>query len=97
MVYGRRTRTIPPALRRAILHRDGNSCTADACPSRHHLQTHHIIPWSQDGLTDPDNLITLCWYHHHVVIHEQHFQIYRHPDHGRIRFRPPQTPPPDQT
>ena len=35
MVYGRRTRTIPPALRRAILHRDGNACTADGCPSTH--------------------------------------------------------------
>ena len=29
MRYGRKTRTIPPALRRAILHRDGNTCRAD--------------------------------------------------------------------
>ena len=89
MVYGRRTRTIPPALRRAIIHRDGNTCTGDGCPSTHRLQVHHIIPWSQGGTTDPDNLITLCWFHHQIVVHQQGFQPYHHPDHGRIRFRKP--------
>ena len=89
MVYGRRTRTIPPALRRAIIHRDGNTCTGDGCPSTHRLQVHHIIPWSQGGTTDPENLITLCWYHHQIVVHQQGFQPYHHPNHGRIRFRKP--------
>ncbi len=89
MVYGRRTRTIPPALRRAIIHRDGNTCAGDGCPSTHRLQVHHIIPWSQGGTTDPDNLITLCWFHHQIVVHQQGFQPYHHPDHGRIRFRKP--------
>ncbi len=89
MVYGRRTRTIPPALRRAIIHRDGNTCTGDGCPSTHRLQVHHIIPWSQGGTTDPDNLITLCWFHHQIIVHQRGFQPYRHPDHGRIRFRKP--------
>jgi 5-methylcytosine-specific restriction endonuclease McrA len=87
MRYGRRTRTIPPALRRAILHRDNNTCTGDGCSSTHRLQIHHIIPWSEGGTTDPENLITLCWYHHQIVIHEQGFQPYHHPEHGRIRFR----------
>jgi len=89
MSYGRRTRTIPPALRRAIIHRDGGGCAGDGCPSRHRLQVHHIIPWSQGGTTDPDNLITLCWFHHQVVIHERGYQIYQHPETGRIRFRRP--------
>jgi hypothetical protein len=87
MVYGRKTRTIPPALRRFILHRDGLTCQADSCPSRHRLQIHHLIPWSQGGTTDPDNLITLCWYHHQIVVHQQGFTPQPHPDHGRIRFR----------
>jgi hypothetical protein len=86
MVYGRKTRTIPPALRRFILHRDGLTCQADGCPSRHRLQIHHLIPWSQGGTTDPDNLITLCWYHHQTVVHQQGFTPYRHPHHARIRF-----------
>jgi hypothetical protein len=89
MSYGRRKRSIPPALHRAILHRDNNTCAADGCNSRNRLQTHHITPWSQDGPTDPDNLITLCWYHHHIIIHQQGFQPYPHPKHGRIRFHKP--------
>jgi hypothetical protein len=86
MVYGRKARTIPPALRRFILHRDGLTCRADGCPSNHRLQIHHLIPWSQGGTTDPDNLITLCWYHHQIVVHQQGFTPQPHPDHGRIRF-----------
>ena len=89
MIYGRRTRTIPPALRRASLHRDGNACTGDGCPSTHRLQVHHIIPFIQGGTTDPDNLITLCWFHHQIVIHQRGFQPYHHRQHGRIRFRKP--------
>jgi hypothetical protein len=27
-------------------------------------------PRAQGGDHDPDNLITLCWYHHHVAIHQ---------------------------
>ena len=87
--YGRTTRAIPPRLRRAVLARDGYRCTADGCDSRRRLQTHHIHPWSQGGPTDPGNLITLCWYHHQVVIHQRGFTIYRHAKHGRIRFRRP--------
>ena len=87
MVYGRRTRTIPPALRRAIIHRDGNTCTGDGCPSTHRLQVHHIIPFSEGGTTNPENLITLCWYHHQIIVHQRGFQPYHHPQHGRIRFR----------
>jgi 5-methylcytosine-specific restriction endonuclease McrA len=94
MRYGRHTRTIPPALRRAILHRDANRCSADGCDSRNRLQIHHIIPWSRGGPTNPDNLITLCWFHHQIVVHERGFQIYRHPKHGRIRFRRPERAPP---
>jgi 5-methylcytosine-specific restriction endonuclease McrA len=87
MIYGRRTRIIPPALRRAILERDGYTCVADGCDSDHRLQIHHKIPWSQGGTTDPDNLITLCWFHHQIVVHQRGFTPYPHPHHGRIRFR----------
>jgi 5-methylcytosine-specific restriction endonuclease McrA len=95
MVYGRQSRTIPPAQRRAILHRDGSVCSADGCDSRHRLQVHHLIPWSEGGRTDPDNLITLCWFHHQIVLHQRGFQAYRHPDHGRIRFSRISRGPPD--
>ncbi len=90
--YGRRSRTVPPALRRAVFHRDGGACAADGCDSRYRLQAHHMIPWSQGGTTDPENLVTLCWFHHHIVVHQRGFQLFRHPDHGRVRFRKPHRP-----
>jgi hypothetical protein len=92
MEYGRRLRIAPPSMRRAILFRDGNVCVADACESRYRIEAHHIVPWTEGGPTDPDNLISLCWFHHHVVVHERGFQPFRHPDHGRIRFRLPDRP-----
>jgi hypothetical protein len=89
MDYGHRHRVVPPALRRALLDKYQGMCAADGCTSRHRLQAHHKIPWSQGGATDQDNLILLCWFHHQVVVHERGFQIYTSP-HGRIRFRQPE-------
>jgi hypothetical protein len=74
LALGRITRAIPPKLRRFILHRDGG-CTVDGCGSRYRLQVHHIRSWADGGRTDPDNLTTLCWYHHHVVVHGRGFRI----------------------
>ena len=85
---GRSSRVIPPRLRRFVLHRDG-SCTAEGCTSRYRLQPHHKIPWSQGGATDPENLTTLCWFHHHIVIHGWGFRIDDSRGPGRIRFTRP--------
>ena len=60
LAVGPTTRTIPPKLKRFILHRDGGACTADGCQSRYRLQPHHITPRSQGGSHDPSNLTTLC-------------------------------------
>jgi len=60
---------IPPAVRSYVLHRDQGRCQADSCPSRYRLQPHHIRQRADGGDHDPDNLVTLCWYHHHVAIH----------------------------
>jgi len=73
---GRRSRTVGRKLRRHVLHRDGG-CTVDGCPFSYRLQVHHVIPWSHGGKTDADNLITLCWYHHHVSVHREGLQIIR--------------------
>jgi 5-methylcytosine-specific restriction endonuclease McrA len=89
MDYGRKRRVVPPALARALLDKFGGACAADGCASRYRLQAHHKVPWSRGGATDQENLVLLCWFHHHVVVHERGFEIYEHPDHGRIRFRNP--------
>jgi hypothetical protein len=92
---GRRTRTIPPRLKRFILARDGGVCTIEGCISRYRLQPHHITPWSLGGDTDAENLTTLCWFHHHVVIHGRGFTINPDTPPQRRRLnRPPIHAPP---
>jgi hypothetical protein len=93
LAMGRRTRVIPNRLRRFILHRDGG-CTSDGCTSRYRLEAHHVIPWSEGGPTDPENLTTLCWFHHHVVVHGWGYRIDPRLGSGRIRFIKPGTSPP---
>lgn len=65
---GRTTRTVPPALRRALEHRDGG-CVFPGCTSRHLLDAHHVVHWGQGGPTVLDNLALLCR-HHHRTVHE---------------------------
>ena len=82
---GARTRTIPPALRRALHHRDGG-CRFPGCGVRFG-QGHHIHHWAQGGPTTLSNLVLLCRRHHRAV-HEEGFQVDRGPD-GELRFRRP--------
>jgi len=46
------------ATRRLVLQRDNNRCTL--CGSTSDLEVHHIVPRSEGGTNDPDNLVTLC-------------------------------------
>lgn len=87
--YGRSSRAIPPRLRRAVLATTGGFCGIDACNSRYRVEAHHITPWSQGGTTDPENLLPVCWFHHHITIHQREFQLVQHPEHGRWRLRKP--------
>jgi hypothetical protein len=82
---GARTRTIPPALRRALQHRDGG-CRFPGCGVRVG-QGHHIQHWAQGGPTTLSNLAILCRRHHRAV-HEEGFQVERQED-GELRFRRP--------
>lgn len=93
MRYGRSSRMIPPALRRAVLATTGGHCSIDGCNSRYRVEVHHIIPYSEGGRTDPENLIPLCWFHHHIAIHQRGLQLFQHTDHGRWRLRKPPTEP----
>ncbi len=82
------TRAIPPAIRDSILLRD-DGCTVDGCSSRYRLEPHHVQRWSEGGTHDPDNLTTLCWYHHHVAIHGRGFRIDPESPANRRRLLPP--------
>ena len=82
---GARTRTIPPALRRALHHRDRN-CRFPGCNVRFG-QGHHVRHWAQGGPTTLSNLAILCRRHHRAV-HEEGYQVERMPD-GALQFRRP--------
>jgi hypothetical protein len=82
---GAKTRTIPPALRRALLHRD-RSCRFPGCHGRF-CQAHHIRHWAWGGPTTLSNLVLLC-HRHHRAVHEEGYQVDRQPD-GELRFRRP--------
>ncbi len=82
---GARTRTIPPALRRALQHRD-RTCRFPGCHVRVG-QGHHMRHWAQGGPTTLTNLLLLCRRHHRAV-HEEGYEVAREPD-GALRFRRP--------
>src|SRR5438309_1945826 len=82
---GARTRTIPPALRRALDHRD-QGCRFPGCGLRF-TQGHHLRHWAHGGPTTLSNLALLCRRHHRAV-HEEGYQVARLPD-GTLQFRRP--------
>src|SRR5881409_2167964 len=94
---GARTRTIPPALRRALHHRD-QGCRFPGC-GLPFGQGHHIRHWAHGGSTTLSNLAMLC-HRHHRAVHEEGYQIELQPDYGAFQFRRPdgrllpEVPPP---
>jgi HNH endonuclease len=82
---GARTRTIPPALRRALQHRD-KGCRFPGC-GLSFGQGHHIKHWAHGGPTKLSNLAMLCRRHHRAV-HEEGFQVERQAN-GEVIFRRP--------
>jgi hypothetical protein len=89
---GARTRTIPPAIRRALHHRD-HGCRFPGC-GLPFGQGHHLRHWAQGGPTTLSNLARLCRRHHRAV-HEEGYQVERQSD-GELRFlRPDGRPLPD--
>jgi 5-methylcytosine-specific restriction endonuclease McrA len=82
---GARTRTIPPALRRALRDRDGG-CRFPSCGLRL-ADGHHIRHWAEGGPTTLSNLALLCRRHHRAV-HEDGYEVVRDA-HGNLEFRRP--------
>jgi hypothetical protein len=63
--------------------------------SRYRLQIHHITRWADGGRSDPENLTTVCWFHHQVVIHGRGFRIDpESPPQRRRLLQPPIHGPP---
>jgi hypothetical protein len=71
---GRRRRTIPPSIRRALIRRDGGMCRFPGCDHVAWLEGHHIEHWLHGGPAALSNLILVCSRHHRAV-HEDGFTV----------------------
>jgi hypothetical protein len=72
--YGRSHRVVSDSLFDTLLIRD-HGCRWPGCripPGG--CDAHHAQHWLDLGETEPDNLVLLCWFHHHLL-HEQHWSI----------------------
>ena len=70
---GRKTRTIPPALRRALEARD-RGCRFPGCGLRF-TDAHHVTHWADGGETKLENLVLMCRFHHRLV-HEEGYTVH---------------------
>jgi hypothetical protein len=94
---GRKSRTSPPHIRRAVAARDA-TCCFPGCTARR-CDAHHLEHWADGGATSLDNLLLLCRRHHRAV-HEGGFHVVRaadgawafHQPDGRLIPRAPDAP-----
>ena len=70
---GRKTRSIPPAIRRALKRRD-HGCRFPGCTCKRFVDAHHVQHWADGGETSMDNLVLLCRTHHRLV-HEAGYGV----------------------
>ena len=90
---GRKTRSVSPALRRALSSRD-RGCRFPGCTNQR-TDAHHIEHWANGGSTSLDNLVELCR-HHHRLLHEGGYTVakagvgfvFRRPDGRRLQAFP---------
>ncbi len=93
---GRKTRSIPVSIKRALLRRDEH-CRFPGCRNRVFLEGHHIQPWANGGETALSNLCAMCGYHHRFV-HEYGYRVELVGDEPRfynpLGWRVPEVPEP---
>jgi hypothetical protein len=98
---GRKRRTIPGSMKRALLQRD-RTCRFPGCANRLYLEAHHVVHWADGGDTSLRNLVACCSFHHRYV-HDYGCSIELHDDGPhfldrrgrRILDAPPPARPPD--
>ncbi len=83
---GRKQRTIPPALRRALEVRD-RGCRFPGCGLRF-TDGHHVVHLADGGETSLGNTILLCGFHH-ALVHEGGWRVEWWGPERRAAFRDP--------
>ena len=90
---GRTARLVTPAIRTALVQRDGG-CTFPGCDARPTVcEAHHVVPWWAGGVTALSNLTLLC-HHHHALVEPARYAIrdqwqVRIAEDGLPEFTPP--------
>jgi hypothetical protein len=67
--FRKERRSIPEAMRKKILLRDGYTCQAPGCGSKIFLSIHHLIPFAISGIHCIGSLMVLCS-GCHALVHE---------------------------
>ncbi|RZS91709.1 uncharacterized protein DUF222 [Motilibacter rhizosphaerae] len=92
LAEGRAKRFVTSAQLKALKARD-DGCIVPGC-DRIRLEAHHVIPWSQGGLSDVSSYVLFCKRHHHIA-HEDGWTVEPDPDRpGLYQLRPPDARPP---
>jgi hypothetical protein len=65
--HSRTTQSVPPAVRRRVLHRDDHGCSVPGCRNALYLDLHHLTPRAEGGANLDENLVTLCGVHHRAA------------------------------
>jgi hypothetical protein len=95
---GRRSRSIPPAIRRALRLRD-HGCAFPGCTHTRFVHAHHVEHWLHGGRTSVGNLVQLCSFqpqggqlHRHHLVHEGGWRVTAEAE-GELVFRSPRGKP----
>ena len=72
-----------------VFERDGWRCAVPGCSSYRHLHAHHIRFRSHGGGDEPENLVTLCLWHHQQGVHERRVVRIAGRMPGGVRFELP--------
>jgi Domain of unknown function (DUF222) len=94
MDLGRTKRLFSPQQRIGLAIRDGGCLWPTCDRPASWAEAHHIDPWKRDhGKTNVADGVLLCR-HHHMLLHNNHWQIIR--DRARYWLRPPRSEDPAQ-
>lgn len=73
---GRRQRLYTRAQRRALAARDGGCITPGCWKPSGMCEAHHTTPWVEGGVTNVDEGVLLCSFHHHLA-HKDQLEVVR--------------------
>ncbi|MBB1482446.1 DUF222 domain-containing protein [Tessaracoccus sp. MC1865] len=92
---GREHRLFTPAIRAALVLRDGGCAFPHCTASPASCEAHHIVPWWAGGESSINNAVLLCPHHHRLVepdpqqSAESQWQVHLDPVTGMPWFAPP--------